>query len=528
MTDDYYSEKEYLEAKDFKMIGSQVPILPTYFLGINTSSFGNTVDNSFFKLKKIALDKKESLDNRTQAIRYMSFIPIINQESHVIEVIKNIIDDKTIPIDTRYELFTKVIKFTNNITIKIHEYYFDKEKDNTYPLLYTILSAQYILENRQTYNASKIITFLINIGTDIKQPVNIRAECADILYRDGYNSTIKNIGYQIIQKLGDSYILNKKSTIYSNMQNVHDTSINQSIMDILLHIMTKDNAEKEKTKVLIMNLENSLNDNKLNNDKDNNDKLNDNDSKDNDNKLNDNKLHYPIMESYKINNTVTLNNELSIDSLNRQILNANDEQKAILLNKKEILEKLLKLKNTTEINTGDIYNKLLEQKVDDKVLKSFNRLLIDTAKYLGYTISEIVVVVWKNIQGTELKEELLKRFIEELKEMDETCTTGHLSRIINVLSGFEIIKEHVKISFNEQIKNNVFARLNFALKSLSNENQEEILNQMISTEKDILLEFVKDYSVYDELYEEFVTEGHVSKELFKDIYKKSVDLYCGL
>ncbi len=161
-------------------------------------------------------------------------------------------------------------------------------------------------------------------------------------------------------------------------------------------------------------------------------------------------------------------------------------------------------------------------------MSSFNRLIIDTAKYEGYSIIDVLLAVWKIIEKSDNKQSLYVRFLEELFEMDETCSSGHLSRVINVISGFNLINDHVKISFNEQVRNNVFARLNVSLKGMSKSDQDEILNQMTESKKDLLDEFIMAYEPRDELVEEFVTTGkHISLDEFEKIYKKAIQDYCG-
>jgi hypothetical protein len=36
------------------------------------------------------------------------------------------------------------------------------------------------------------------------------------------------------------------------------------------------------------------------------------------------------------------------------------------------------------------------------------------------------------------KDELIKRLLEEVKECDNTCTTGYFTRIVNTLNGLSI------------------------------------------------------------------------------------------
>lgn len=52
------------------------------------------------------------------------------------------------------------------------------------------------------------------------------------------------------------------------------------------------------------------------------------------------------------------------------------------------------------------------------------------------TMIDTFISVYLWIERQEQKEDLYNRLLEEIKEMDKLCTTGHLSRLINVIQGF--------------------------------------------------------------------------------------------
>jgi hypothetical protein len=66
-----------------------------------------------------------------------------------------------------------------------------------------------------------------------------------------------------------------------------------------------------------------------------------------------------------------------------------------------------------------------------------------------------------------------KRLLEELEEMSGTCSSGFASRLINVISGFGEFS--IRISWGDQIKANLFGRLNAAARRIT--DQESIFSK---------------------------------------------------
>jgi hypothetical protein len=124
-----------------------------------------------------------------------------------------------------------------------------------------------------------------------------------------------------------------------------------------------------------------------------------------------------------------------------------------------------------------------------------------------------------NMMNSESSKEAIKRLTQELVDMHDLCSTGHMSRIINVLSGFS--EENggltvVKISWNNQIKSNISARINFRIKN--NENSDSLLESMIETEnskRECYVNFVK--SIRDDIFIEL--EKEFSPTFNKDFNK---------
>jgi hypothetical protein len=368
----------------------------------------------------------------------MQKIPHIKRDVNCIEAAISIISDPKYSFEHRYHFFSnneKLIKLNYEIVNACHKYVY-KNFDNMgskLPLIYKILSAQYALTQfpYDSFDIKDVQDFLLAIAKDVNTEINYRAECADILDRAGYGE-YKNIGRSIIEELGDLYNENKKRTIYTNLQNVHDTTVNKKVIDTL----------------------------------------------------------------------------------------------------RQLIEGV-----TTSRNSGEIYErivKLTETKSDhekseckrEKIIESFQRIIIDTSRYEGLPMCDIMMLIWEKICISENKEELEFRLIDELYEMHKTCSTGHLSRLINILSGFYNDIQPIKISFSDQLRSNVFARYTTAIKSLGQQLQDDIVQEMTMTNKPTVEEVKFSYSPKEELEGEFVPE-YMTKEEFDEIYEKSEKDFFG-
>jgi hypothetical protein len=120
-------------------------------------------------------------------------------------------------------------------------------------------------------------------------------------------------------------------------------------------------------------------------------------------------------------------------------------------------------------NLDKIYEMILNKLVDqeekrEKVIKALKRIMMDPTLFQGFNISQILSIVWQEIERlTKHKSSLEERLIEELYDADETCSSGYFTRLINVLSGFSI---HVKIGIS--IEEEIIARVTQYIKNRTN------------------------------------------------------------
>ena len=75
----------------------------------------------------------------------------------------------------------------------------------------------------------------------------------------------------------------------------------------------------------------------------------------------------------------------------------------------------------------------------EKILYSFQRIEMDNKLYgkLYYKLTVILHRVILKINDHPCKDELLNRLKEEMIEMSQWCSTGHLVRLMNIFSGYE-------------------------------------------------------------------------------------------
>ena len=183
----------------------------------------------------------------------------------------------------------------------------------------------------------------------------------------------------------------------------------------------------------------------------------------------------------------------------------------------EILEYLL-LYPTYKINNIQIDLDYIEKEIEkifeteersdkDEINISLNRIKIDRTLYSKFnnTLSNVLIKVWSYIMGHKNKEDLITRLLEELKDMSGTCSTGFLSRLVNVLSGFDD-KFNIRISFEDQIISNFNGRLNAFVKKITDidspfykEKLNDIVELYINSNKNLKNEIIKQIQTSDYL-----------------------------
>ena len=277
---------------------------------------------------------------------------------------------------------------------------------------YTILSGQYLLQFYCENNMNLSLTIqhiMLNIAEDATRDYNERADAADTILSYSNNTEILEQAQNIIIQLGITS--QKDVTIFDNKQNVHTQEIEQSAIHILEFI-----------------------------------------------------------------NNMTIKKQITFEDVLSEI------NKMLLTNKQETRVDN-KLSNTTckfcesYLINDKFCNSTCEMLLDkhEKIKVSLNRIKLDRCLYSKFsnTLENILLKVWNYISTSEFKDELKIRLLDELQDMSGTCSSGFLTRLVNVISGYED-NLNIKISWEQQIVANFVGRMNYQLKQLISNNNNSL------------------------------------------------------
>jgi hypothetical protein len=279
---------------------------------------------------------------------------------------------------------------------------------------YTILSGQYLLQFYCENNMNLSLTIqhiMLTIAEDTTRDYNTRADAADTILTYSINTEILEQAQSIIIQLGITS--QKDITVFDNKQNVHTQEIEQSAIQILEFL-----------------------------------------------------------------NNTTIKKQITFEDVSLEI------SKMLSTNKQETHVDNKPTKTTCKfcesylINDNDKFcNSTCEMLLDkhEKIEVSLNRIKLDRCLYSKFsnTLENILLKVWNYISTSEFKEELKIRLLDELQDMSGTCSSGFLTRLVNVISGYED-NLNIKISWEQQIIANFVGRMNYQLKQIIRNNNNSL------------------------------------------------------
>lgn len=144
--------------------------------------------------------------------------------------------------------------------------------------------------------------------------------------------------------------------------------------------------------------------------------------------------------------------------------------------------RLIELFSETDFDRKEILETLqdIDQSCTDVVNDVIDRIEIDTARFSHgddrFSLYNVFSNLWVFITRHKQQDELKTRLLEELNEMHSYCSTGHLSRLINVIQGYtEDPKLCIKISEQSQIK----AVVSVILEKILSNAPEDVMDSMI-------------------------------------------------
>jgi len=162
----------------------------------------------------------------------------------------------------------------------------------------------------------------------------------------------------------------------------------------------------------------------------------------------------------------------------------------------------------------------------DKLHNFFYRVMTDPFRFERLSLSDIVLLVYYKICSFKDKTELMKRFLEEILDCDNTCTTGYFTRIVNTLNGFINDKDLCfNINPKDELRSVIFARINRNIRSLPEKTRESVLEAIEEGKFGVFEEFMDYYSPEDEIRKEY--KGLIEEEEFKLLFDKCVREFMG-
>ena len=166
----------------------------------------------------------------------------------------------------------------------------------------------------------------------------------------------------------------------------------------------------------------------------------------------------------------------------------------------------------------DIQKIIFSNEQTDEIKVSMQRIRNDNYKYEGFSMTDILIMVWKVYEWSG-EQELKNRLMEELTEMSNTCTSGHVTRLVNALSGFnftspngELVEFLVGINWEDQIYNYLQILFMKKIRELDDSDYQG----------DILIELDGDtpFSERKHLYQFYITNIN---DIIVDIKKEFID-----
>ena len=168
-----------------------------------------------------------------------------------------------------------------------------------------------------------------------------------------------------------------------------------------------------------------------------------------------------------------------------------------------------------------ILSKTATDEVLEKLSLALSRFEMDKGLYSSKSLSlqSMLCRVWSAIQQHEHQEELNKRLIEEISEMADTCSTGHLLRLVNVFSGFE---DGIRIGVFDELSTVINYRITKIVKSQPEELQTQIVDELgESNQTGIVTKLYGPIAIlHDELWNDY--KPILDQQTFTDYFRTIV------
>jgi hypothetical protein len=334
---------------------------------------------------------------------------------------------------------------------------------------YTILASQFFLGNEKLFTTEErleVENMIISFCQDPDLDYELRSDAADLILTQGLTERNRQIAMDTIITLGQELgYRGPVFNVYNDKQNVHNTKIDESVKEMIQYIASLQLNTKEGVYITY------------------------------DDACNE------IIKEYCSLNNIELNDEIK----KFKDFDSNQEEK-----------------NNEIVNEFDDYT-ITEKKPNIELIKaSLLRFSLDRGLYSNFqSIQSLVMKIWQIIKEHEYRETLTQRIFEELIEMSGSCSSGHISRLVNVLSGFEINGKLMKltIDYKDEMTSVMMAKINKKIseiglsgKEADEEYQNSILEEMLWTSNfERRINFNRFFrenviQIRDELFREYVIE----------------------
>jgi len=183
----------------------------------------------------------------------------------------------------------------------------------------------------------------------------------------------------------------------------------------------------------------------------------------------------------------------------------------------ELIEEILKM-------SRDIIEKHNMKLEIVKIERTIQRFILDNTVYTDKLVSLLQLLFRSYLYimiTNEGNEELLKRFIEELYEMADTCSTGHLVRLANIFSGYDV---NMHMDVEDELKGCIFQRLTNIINSKSEDEQDKIYDNTMS--EDFMKILSNDLvGLINELEKEYVESKIISSVTLQELFRRYVAMF---
>lgn len=187
------------------------------------------------------------------------------------------------------------------------------------------------------------------------------------------------------------------------------------------------------------------------------------------------------------------------------------------------------VKNSIDFDTtpfATVYQTCKNSKYwNEQIANSLHRFTLDQGLYSTYACSLLTICckVFTKIQQHDQKELLFQRFCEELGDMSDTCSSGHLIRLVNVFSG---VDGGVTVNIKDEIKSVMQHRVTQLIKKQPLEIQEEIIEELEKKDQSIIMNVLyKEMAILHDIMREEYRDCNLTDNQFTEYFRNALIHY---